>query len=91
MDKTDSPVETRIDLECIEQQLRTELWEQPGVYPAAEAETALEEQSEGQGEEGTDGDTTSSPSSVQVLVKDRDPKGVNKCLKVMYLTSHCSQ
>lgn len=90
MDKTDAPAETRIDLEGLEQQLRTDLWEQPGVYAAkdADADTAVdmapEEQSVDLGEGGPGRDTSSTPTSVQALVKDRDPKGVNKCLKVIY-------
>ncbi|XP_076125343.1 caveolin-2-like [Alosa pseudoharengus] len=88
VDRTDSPAETRIDLESLEQQLRSELWEQPGVYsapdPGPEEDVAPEEQSTGQREGDPEGDATSTPSSVQPLVKDRDPKGVNKCLKVTF-------
>ncbi|XP_062401719.1 caveolin-2-like [Sardina pilchardus] len=90
MDRTESPAETRIDLESLEQQLSSELWEQPGVYAApetesgSEADEAPQERSEEPSEGDPGGDATSTLSSVQPLVKDRDPKGVNKCLKVTF-------
>ncbi|KAL2091561.1 hypothetical protein ACEWY4_013824 [Coilia grayii] len=91
MDRTDSPAETRIDLEGIEQQLRTELWEQPGVYFASGAEEAAapEERGPGQGQAEEEGGlgggvpASSSPSSRRPPMIDRDPRG----LPILF---HCS-
>ncbi|XP_063072712.1 caveolin-2-like [Engraulis encrasicolus] len=122
MERTESPVaETRIDLEGLEQQLRTELWEQPGVYTdsasasvsgveereeevameelvamgetllvEAQAEVLAEAVGETQEEVGApDGAAPVpkepiTPANMRPPMIDRDPRGVNKCLKVNF-------
>lgn len=79
-----TPAETRLDLEDIEEQ---------GIPPGRHtAEGLLEEVVEVEAEEPAQEDDSVSlsisiHSYTRPLVKDRDPRGVNKCLKVT--DTHC--
>ncbi|KAK6319280.1 hypothetical protein J4Q44_G00104910 [Coregonus suidteri] len=77
-----TPAETRLDLEDIEEQEETPLWVPPlGIPPGRHtAEGLLEEVVEVEAEEPAQ-EEDSTHSDTRLLVKDRDPRGVNKCLK----------
>lgn len=74
------PVETRLNLEDMGEKEEYPLWSLGG-FPqergAAGEHTEVEMEVEGQAE-----DAGSVHSDTRPLVQDRDPKGVNKCLKV---------
>uniref|UniRef100_A0A4W5L4S0 Caveolin n=1 Tax=Hucho hucho TaxID=62062 RepID=A0A4W5L4S0_9TELE len=85
-----TPAKTRLDLEDIVEQ-ETPLWVPPlGIPPDRHtAEGLLEEVVEVEAEEpAQEGDSVSLSISIhsytRPLVKDRDPRGVNKCLKVTF-------
>ncbi|CAB1353820.1 unnamed protein product [Coregonus sp. 'balchen'] len=80
-----TPAETRLDLEDIEEQEETPLWVPPlGIPPGRHtAEGLLEEVVEVEAEEPAQ-EEDSTHSDTRLLVKDRDPRGVNKCLKVTF-------
>ncbi|XP_071018376.1 caveolin-2-like [Oncorhynchus clarkii lewisi] len=85
-----TPAKTRLDLEdTVEQE--TPLWvPPPGIPPYRQtAEGLLEEVVEVEAEEPAQEDVSVSlsisiHSYTRPLVKDRDPRGVNKCLKVTF-------
>ncbi|XP_071190697.1 caveolin-2-like [Salvelinus alpinus] len=82
-----TPAKTRLDLEDMEQE--TPLWVPPlGIPPDRHtAEGLLEEVVEAE-EPAQEDDSVSLSISIhsytRPLVKDRDPRGVNKCLKVTF-------
>nr|XP_046190986.1 caveolin-2-like [Oncorhynchus gorbuscha] len=85
-----TPAKTRLDLEDIVEQ-ETPLWVPPlGIPPDRHtAEGLLEKVVEVEAEEPAQGDDSVSlsisiHSYTRPLVKDRDPRGVNKCLKVTF-------
>ncbi|KAJ8361171.1 hypothetical protein SKAU_G00176960 [Synaphobranchus kaupii] len=68
MIKEDSQEVTKIDLEWIEEQ----------------SEEQSEVRSEVQSDVGSEDDARSSQGATRPVVKDRDPKGINDCLKVTF-------
>uniref|UniRef100_A0A3P8YRI2 Caveolin n=1 Tax=Esox lucius TaxID=8010 RepID=A0A3P8YRI2_ESOLU len=83
------PAETRLDLQGTEEQEETLLWVPPlGIHPDRHnAKGLLQEvvEVEELAQEGDSGSfSVSTHRDAQPLLKDRDPRGINKCLKVMF-------
>ncbi|KAF7661943.1 hypothetical protein LDENG_00250280 [Lucifuga dentata] len=79
MTAADQQTETQLTLGDMEEQEESDLWSSQGIphkkAPAEEMEVKVKIESE---------DLDSAHSDRRPLIHDRDPKGVNKCLKVTF-------